>query len=101
MVPLADLNVGSVGLVRSLKGGHRLISRLAVLGFTPGAPVTVMRNHGIGPMIVSVRGAQIALGRGEARRILVHPADGHQELVDEDKVSISRHRNHHRNPHRK
>lgn len=82
MVPLADMSVGSVGLIRILDGGHRLKQRLAVLGFTPGAAVTVMRNHGFGPMIVTVRGAKIALGRGEAKRILVHPADGHQNLVD-------------------
>lgn len=81
MVPLADMSVGSVVLIRSLNGGHRLNARLAVLGFTPGAPVTVMRNHGIGPMIVSVRGAKIALGRGEARQIMVHPADGNNALV--------------------
>jgi Fe2+ transport system protein FeoA len=31
-----------------------------------------MRNYGTGPIIVSVRGAQIALGRGEAGRIKVH-----------------------------
>jgi ferrous iron transport protein A len=84
MVPLADLSAGSVGLVRSLGGGHNLISRLAVLGFTPGAAVTVMRNHGFGPMIVSVRGAQIALGRGEARRILVHPTDNRKIVSDVD-----------------
>jgi ferrous iron transport protein A len=73
MVPLVDLSPGQVGLIRSLEGGHQFMSRLAALGFTPGAPVRVMRNHGFGPMIVSVRGAHIAIGRGEAGRILVHP----------------------------
>lgn len=76
MVPLANLSSGSVGLISVLEGGHRLVSRLAALGFTPGAPVVVMRNHGHGPIIVSVRGAQIALGRGEAVRIMVHPTEG-------------------------
>ena len=83
MVPLVQLDLGQVGLVRSVRGGHRLMSRLAALGFTPGAPVRVMRNHGFGPIIVSVRGAQIALGRGEAGRVLVHPAmEGNDEVVD-------------------
>jgi ferrous iron transport protein A len=72
MVPLASLSPGEIGLVRSLDGGHGFISRLAALGFTPGVPVVVMRNYGSGPIIVSVRGAQIALGRGEAGRIQVH-----------------------------
>lgn len=82
MVPLADMGVGTVCLIRSFEGGHRFIQRLAVLGFTPGAAVTVMRNHGFGPMIVTVRGAKIALGRGEAKRVLVQPAHGHKDLVD-------------------
>ena len=72
MVPLASLSPGETGLVGSLDGGHGFVSRLAALGFTPGAPVVVIRNYGAGPIIVSVRGAQIALGRGEAGRIMVH-----------------------------
>ena len=74
MVPLVKLNAGEVGLVGSLDGGHRLISRLAALGFTTGASITMIRNYGAGPVLVSVRGAQIALGRGEAGRIQVHPS---------------------------
>ena len=74
MVPLIELTVGQVGLVHSLHGGHGFISRLAALGFTPGAAITVTRNYGVGPIIVNVRGAQIALGRGEAQRIRVRPA---------------------------
>jgi len=70
-VSLANLRQGEIGYIGSLEGGHQLISRLAALGFTGGAPVTVIRNYGIGPIVVSVRGAQIALGRGEAGRVRV------------------------------
>lgn len=81
MVSLARLTPGDVGFIGSLEGGHRLVSRLAALGFTPGAPVQVMQNYGAGPLIVMVRGAQIALGRGEAGRIKVHlPSDGVSEV---------------------
>jgi ferrous iron transport protein A len=72
MVPLERLSPGETGFVGALEGGHHFMSRLASLGFTAGAPVTVMRNYRSGPIIVMVRGAQIALGRGEARRIHVH-----------------------------
>jgi ferrous iron transport protein A len=83
MVPLVDLSPGEVGLIRSLEGGHRFMARLVALGFTPGAAVRVMRNHGFGPIIVSVRGAQIAIGRGEAGRILVHPTtEEDDEVID-------------------
>ncbi len=76
MVPLAKLNPGETGLIGSLEGGHHFVSRLAALGFTTGAPVTVIRNYGSGPILVSIRGAQIALGRGEAGRIKVHCSEG-------------------------
>jgi Fe2+ transport system protein FeoA len=59
------------------------MSRLVALGFTPGAAVRVMRNHGFGPMIVSVRGAQVAIGRGEAGRILVNLTTEEGEVGDE------------------
>ncbi|HNT76530.1 MAG TPA: FeoA family protein [Anaerolineae bacterium] len=75
MVALTTLSAGQTGLIHSLQGGHRLISRLASLGFTPGAPVVVTRNYGHGPIIVAVRGTQVALGRGEATHILVYPAE--------------------------
>jgi ferrous iron transport protein A len=73
MVPLADMSVGTEAQIHSFTGGRNFKARLAALGFTPGAPVIIMRNHGIGPMIVSIRGTRVALGRGEARRILVLP----------------------------
>jgi len=82
MVPLTDLPQGQTGLISNFRGGHRLLSRLASLGFTPGTPVTVTRNYGFGPIIVSVRGAQVALGRGEAGHIIVHPAEGHDAFTD-------------------
>jgi ferrous iron transport protein A len=72
MVPLTALQPGQIGLIHRLRGGHRFVSRLAALGFTPGATVTVTRNHGIGPLIVAVRGTQVALGRGEAGHVLVY-----------------------------
>ncbi len=84
MVPLADMSMGSEALIHSFVGGHNFIARLATLGFTPGAPVTIMRNHGFGPMIVSIRGARIALGRGEARRIFVQPSDGYKKVAGEE-----------------
>jgi ferrous iron transport protein A len=70
------------GFVRSLSGGHNLVSRLAALGFTPGAPVTIVQNRGRGPMIVQVRDCRIALGRGEAEKVLVQPEDNGHEAAN-------------------
>lgn len=71
MTPLSELEPGQEGVIRALRGGHGFVSRLAALGFTPGASLHVVRNAGTGPLIVAVRGSRVALGRGEAAHVLV------------------------------
>lgn len=71
MVPLNKLRIGETGVVRELDGGRGFVSRLAALGFTPEAEVTILQNFGRGPMLVTVRDTRIALGRGEAGKIRV------------------------------
>jgi len=72
-VSLNSLPVGHIARVTELRGGRGLIGRLACLGFTPGARVHMLQNHGYGPLIVEVRDVRIALGRGEAAKIRVQP----------------------------
>lgn len=48
--------------------------RLAALGFVPGALLAVQSNYGRGPVIVNIRGARVAVGRGQAHKILVRPS---------------------------
>jgi len=74
--PVKSLDLGSVPkgssvCIRALDGGHSLVSRLACLGFTPGAHLHVLQNSGHGPVLVALRDTRVALGRGEARQILV------------------------------
>ena len=57
-----------------MDGGHQFLSRLASLGFTPGARLQVVQNYGHGPIIVRLRDTRVALGRGEAKKILVEKA---------------------------
>ncbi|TEU18599.1 MAG: ferrous iron transport protein A [Anaerolineales bacterium] len=68
---LSDLAPGEVGVVRELAGGRGFMSRLATLGFTPGAKLTMVQNFGRGPLIVNIRDTRIALGRGEAAKVYV------------------------------
>jgi len=68
---LSELKTGESAVIHSLQGGHTLRSRLAALGFTPGAEIRVVQNMGRGPMIVRVRDTRIALGRGEAQKVLI------------------------------
>ena len=68
---LANLSAGQQAMIESLHGGRGLVSRLAVLGFIPGQNINMVQNFGHGPLIVEVRGARVALGRGEASKIIV------------------------------
>ena len=70
-VPLNALHRGEHGVVATLAAGSGLLSRMACLGFTPGARVTILQNFGRGPLIACVRDARVALGRSEAGHILV------------------------------
>jgi len=71
VVALSEVRAGERGVVAALDGGRGLLSRMASLGFTPGAEVTVVQNYRRGPLITQVRGARIALGRGEAAQVRV------------------------------
>jgi Fe2+ transport system protein FeoA len=68
---LSAVRSGELVRIRTLRGGHHFMSRLASLGFTPGARLRVVQNYGHGPIIVNVRDTRVALGRGEAEKILV------------------------------
>ncbi len=72
---IADLPAGSGAVIHSLTGQHDFCSRMANLGFTAGAPVTVRQNYGRGPIVVALRGTLVALGRAEAARIFVLPTE--------------------------
>ena len=67
---LDQLPSGSLAKVHALRGGS-LASRLAALGLTPGTPLVVLRNNTHGPLLVMVRETRLAMGRGEAVKILV------------------------------
>ncbi len=68
---LIDVQTGHTVVVQQLHGGREFVNRLAGIGFTIGAQVTVISNPGHGPIVVSIRGAHVALGRQEATRIQV------------------------------
>ena len=50
---LSALPAGARGVIHSLLGERSFGSRVANLGFTVGAPVSVRQNYGRGPMIVA------------------------------------------------
>jgi ferrous iron transport protein A len=82
LMALSALSPGEEAVLHSLHGGHEFRSRVANLGFTPGAFLKVLQNRGRGPVLVSLRGTLVALGRAEAAKVTVqnrapaHPEDG-------------------------
>jgi ferrous iron transport protein A len=70
-IPLAELVTGENATVISFTAGRAVINRMASLGITPGAKIDMTQNYGHGPLIVIVRGTRVALGRGEAAKVLV------------------------------
>jgi ferrous iron transport protein A len=70
-ITLIELPVNDCATIRSFATNRLETHRLASLGLTPGAKVNMTQNHRRGPLIVTVRGTRVALGRGEAARIIV------------------------------
>lgn len=75
------MEAGQQARVRKLEGGKGFISRLAAMGFTPGAPVTIVRKNGSGPVLVNLRGAQVALGYEEAEKIRLSIVDTEEPAI--------------------
>jgi len=73
---LSEIKTGDQVTLQSIMVGRELTSHLTSLGLTPGAMVEVLQNYGRGPIIVNVRGTHVALGRGEARKLLVSEGKG-------------------------
>ncbi|MFN2224994.1 MAG: ferrous iron transport protein A [Anaerolineae bacterium] len=73
---LSTVSSGEQVRICRIRGGHHFLSRLATLGFTPGAWLRVVQNYGRGPIIVNLRDTRVALGRGEAAKIEVESRGG-------------------------
>jgi ferrous iron transport protein A len=69
---LADANQSQWYRIDRLEGPDTECRRLLDLGFTPGEPVAVVRATPLGdPLVVMVRGTQLALRKREAAWIVV------------------------------
>jgi len=82
---LSQLREGEEGIVQALTGGRELSSRLAGLGIAMNMKIKVLR-HGRGLIIVQAGDTRVALGGGEADKILLSPAEALEcEPADEAK----------------
>ena len=69
---LAEMRTGQTGTVVGVLGGHGLIRRLDALGIRPGKKVTKLSSTLFrGPVTLRVDNAQVAVGFGMARKIII------------------------------
>jgi ferrous iron transport protein A len=70
--PLTELAPGEEAEVVALGGGEGLRSRLRALGLVEGRKVRNLSRIGRGgPVVLLINRAQVAVGRGMARKIMV------------------------------
>ncbi len=73
---LSEVPTGARIVVRQVDGGRGLLSRLAALGLVVGSDLEVLQNSQDGPMLVRAHNIRVALGRNEAKKVLVEELDG-------------------------
>jgi ferrous iron transport protein A len=78
MYPLAFAKEGQEVIIKGINAGYGAIQRLSSMGLNIGAKLTVVRNQN-GPVIVSTKGSNIAIGRGLAMKIMVEECRGEGE----------------------
>ena len=69
-MPLSMAAPGQEVELVAVHGGRGIRRRLADMGLNPGVRLKVIHSGG-GPIIVAVREARLALGRGMAHKIMV------------------------------
>lgn len=67
---LLTLKQGDAGKVKLIDAGRCATRRLYEMGFNIGTPVKIIKNDA-GPVIVSLAGNKVALGRGLAEKIIL------------------------------
>lgn len=73
--PVTSLGDGEEGIIQAIAGGHALISRLAGMGIVLHTRIRFLHASG-GLVIVQVADTRVALGTGEAAKILVSRIPG-------------------------
>ena len=83
MSAMQMLNVqkGKFYLIKELLSGYRMKTRLLSMGLTIGTIFKVIHFNDRGPMLIHVRGTQLALGRGIVSKITVEETTQPQSFL--------------------
>ena len=79
-MPLSAVLPGRSVVLRNIRAGCGLASRLAAMGLVPGVELQVHRNDCTGHVVVALHGGRMALGRGMADKVSV--TESHSRLQD-------------------
>ena len=78
-ITIISLREGDQGVIDSIEGGSALTSRLAGMGIVTNARFRIAQVSG-GLIVIQVGNTRIALGQGEASKILVNKIDIAEEI---------------------
>ena len=71
MIALTNILENKKAQIISLNCGFNLLRRLNELGVYKGAKVIILKNDNHGPIILKIKTSRLALGRGQAQKIIV------------------------------
>ena len=82
LIPVTSMGIGEEGIIQTISGGGALTSRLAGMGIANNTKLKVLRKSG-GLVIVQVADTRVALGSGEASKILLYRVSPSRDEVDQ------------------
>ncbi len=83
LFPLIELKKGDTGKIVFIRGGHKMIRRLLDMGITPNAVIKIIETSPFkGPVEISVRGSNLALGHSIAANVFVEVINNELEASD-------------------
>ncbi len=65
--------------IASLVGGKNFQDRIFGMGLNMGTEIHILRNVGIGPVLIALTGSRLFLGGGMAHKINVIPINGEKQ----------------------
>ena len=68
---LSNMTKGAEGIISSINGDTRFLSRITSIGLTPGCKVKIIKNDKNRPLLVYSRDTMIALNKKESENIKV------------------------------
>jgi ferrous iron transport protein A len=71
MQNITELSQGKTGIVATISGSSRFVSRITAIGLTPGCPVEILRSEKHQPVLLYSRDTMIALSRREGEKIML------------------------------